>query len=565
MSRNIIQSAIPILARSIGQKMSVKVKFGAHRASTDGKVIYLPNLPIEDEASEALSIGYTIHEAGHIRFSDFSIGVDVKPVSDLHAALWGRMEDARMEKEVIDNYPGAKNKLIKLVDELIKADFLTAPGPSSSAADALTTYVLYELRSSLLGQSSLAPYAKTAFELLETHMTEGCLTRTVAILSCVRTAKTEREVFDLAADIVKVIEEESKDNPPPPEDDNQSEPESESDESKSKPNESDSDSEDQDESKEGASKPGDNSGKDGNQTPENADARKKASMQEMLNADEGDFPADMMSGAEQLLGDAIEEAVQQGNGCIPGDGRADSPPLPLGDHKAVYNSARESSAALRTRLLSLVQSSKRVKRSVSSRGRRIDGRKVVRVKQNNPNIFKSASRKKAVNTTVQILLDRSGSMHHSMDLACRSTLAIAAALDDIPGLTVAASAFPGRNNDVEPMTFMNESVRSTAARYPAIHASGGTPLLPALMWSAHQLLAQKEERKILLVITDGMPKEPENCINVINRMINSDIEVHGLGIGVEHITSLIPNSRCIQDGSELASTMFSIFQTSLTH
>lgn len=559
---NVIQSAIPFIARSIGKKMGTKVVFGHSKACTDNKSIFLPDLPLEDERAEILGVGYTIHEAAHIRHSDFTISE--QPQNALHNALWGAIEDVRIENETIKEYPGAKNKLQKLVSELINDNFFQPTNPENGAGSVLQGYVLYQLRSSILEQDVLVPMANEAYQQLEKLMTPACLTRTLALLSTVPTLTCEQEAFDLAKRIVEVIEEESEKEQPPQQNNEKSEKNDnepslqQDDKSNSAPNQNDGSTPEGDETSNQTGASPTKEGIDTTPTDEQIQGLK-----DILTAEEGDLQKDMKEAIPKLLSEAIDKAEQNGNGASPGDGRADLPPLPLGDNAQVLLSARASASALRTRLLSLLQATKTKRRKTSRRGRRLNGRKLVRIKQNNPNIYKSVSREKGMNTSVQILLDRSISMENSMELASSSCLALASSLDSLNGLNVAAAAFPGRQHDVEPITLMHERVATTASRYPSIRASGGTPLLPALMWSAHQLLNQKEERKVLLIITDGAPFEMDLCIDVIERLNKSGIEVLGLGIDTQSIVKLIPNSRCIKSVDQLASSMFDMFKEQL--
>lgn len=551
-----IHNAIPFIARSIAKKMSTKVVFDSTHAHTDNESIFLPNLPLEDHKTEVLGIGYTIHEAAHIRFSDFTITEE--PKTALQKALWAIIEDVRIEMETIKEYPGAKHRLCQLADELIDVRFFKPVDEKSSPGTVLQAFVLYQYRADLLSQKSFLPMAQTAYKRLETQMPEGCLTRTLALLGLIKNLTSEREAFDLAKKIVEVIEEESKKEPPKPPQQEQKPNEEKKDGSEPK----DADKGDQQPSQQGdePSPPTkDKAGKGNNATPD----MNVEGLNEMLAMKPEDQVKDIGDGVGELLEKAVDNAVDQGASLIPGDGRANLPPLPLGDNATVLNSARESAAALRTKLYALLQATKRAKRSTSRRGRKLNGRKIVRIKQNNPNVFKSTSRKKGINTTVQILLDRSGSMDSSMELASQSCLALASALDSMTELSVAAAAFPGRSKDVEPMTLMNETVASTAARYPAILASGGTPLLPALMWATHQLLEQKQERKVLLIITDGTPSRKADCEDMIERLNNSGIEVMGLGIRTQSIKDLVPNSRCIDSVDSLASSMFDMFKEKL--
>ena len=65
--------ALPLVASMLGDKLGVEVVIGDMKtASTDGKVIMLPALPMcGEEELAALVNGYIDHEAAHIRHTDF--------------------------------------------------------------------------------------------------------------------------------------------------------------------------------------------------------------------------------------------------------------------------------------------------------------------------------------------------------------------------------------------------------------------------------------------------------------------------------------------------------------
>ena len=543
---SINQLAIPIVAKSIGKKMSVKVKFGHEQPATDGETIFLPDLPLNDEVTRALGLGFVVHESGHIRFTDFDTDL---PISPLHKHLRNIFEDVRMELKVTSVYPGAKNVLCDLVDILVGKGFFQAGNNDETPAQVLSRYLLYSLRTSVLGQTSLSPLAKASGDDLESKVSEGAMTRIYSVMSRVATSSSTQEVHDLALEVIGILEDDVK----PPEENNEQD---------SGENDSKSQSE------KGEQSPTDDGNDESTGTQENTQqdvpaAPDKKAVQEMLDATDDQVDTDVFESivADQL-DKAVNKAVQRGEVTC-GDGIADAAPLPLGDHAQVYADAYQQTYALRTRLQSFMQASKRVNRGTSQSGIKLHDKKLSRVKIGNRSIYRTKQTKKTINTVVQILMDRSISMEHMMDLAMNATLAVASALETIPGVRVAAAAFPGRNADVEPLTQFGEGVKQTAARYPAIIASGGTPLLPALMWATRQLLECKEERKLLLIVTDGEPSNRSACKDMMSQMKANQFETMGLGIMVESISDLCEISTCISNKEELASSMFSMLQENL--
>ena len=542
---SINQLAIPIVARSIGKKFNVKVIYGHEQPSTNGDNIYLPDMPLDDEKTRILGLGFVVHESGHVRYTKFDIDA---PQSPLHKHLRNVFEDIRMEKQVIATYPGAKKILCELVEHLVDTQFFKAGEGEQTSAQIVSRYLLYTLRASALEQSALTPLAELSENALEDLVTDGAMTRLHSVMSRVITSKSTQDAHDLALEVIKILEDDIE---PPKEDDEEQEDNTESgDDGENTPPDSTPDPTDTD----------DNSTQQEVQSTDNAD---KKAIEEMLNATDDDLDEDLFESlVPEQLNDAIEEAISQG--CeVCGDGRADTPPLPLGSHADAYAKVYKQTYALRNRLQSFMQAEKRVKRGTSQSGTKLHDKKLYRVKTGNASIYRSKQRKKVVNTAVQVLIDRSYSMETMMTTAMNSTLAITSALESIPGVKVAASAFPGRLADVEPLTMFGETVKGTAARYPSVQASGGTPLLPALIWSTQQLLNCKEERKILLIVTDGEPENIDDCKDMLKQLRKNNIETMGLGINVPSVDKLFKVSVCINNENELASAMFSMLQENL--
>ena len=68
-----------------------------------------------------------------------------------------------------------------------------------------------------------------------------------------------------------------------------------------------------------------------------------------------------------------------------------------------------------------------------------------------------------------------------------------------------------------------------------VQASGGTPLFGALFWAVDALLQQREERKLLLVVTDGEPYQVDACKEAIRRCWLVGIEAMSWDSGAGHL------------------------------
>lgn len=101
-------------ARFICEKFDVDIQLESNKAQTDGKIIYLPH--VMSLTSEELDMMYAIllHEAGHIRYSNFDEKYFLSLKSDFHAFLANSIEDARIENLLLKDFGGAKDIFVNL-------------------------------------------------------------------------------------------------------------------------------------------------------------------------------------------------------------------------------------------------------------------------------------------------------------------------------------------------------------------------------------------------------------------------------------------------------------------
>jgi Mg-chelatase subunit ChlD len=152
----------------------------------------------------------------------------------------------------------------------------------------------------------------------------------------------------------------------------------------------------------------------------------------------------------------------------------------------------------------------------------------------------------------------------AITLACKACFAVASALNNIHGVGVAVTSFPGGAGDtVAPMLKHRERPHD---RFH-VAAVGNTPLAEAVWWIIRQMRILTEERKIILLITDGMPNSVPLAQNAILAAKGVGLEVYGIGINTPSVKNLLPEDACrvINGLSELAAAMFSILQNALLH
>ena len=568
-----ISKSLPIVAKAMGDQMGVNVVIRGVEAMTNGKTIYLPELPKDDAEATLLARGFLDHEAAHVRLTDFSvINNDNNPSLK---NLINIIEDIRIEQKMGQIYPGCAVNLRNLANHLAETgsfDF-----DPDQPDQLFLGWVLARCRSKVLGQNGLDPIFTKSNQILEPALGAELFGKISKLLDNVGNLKTTREAKTVAVRIFQLLRQEQQQQ-------QSSEPSSEEEQgqdqqdqnSRSESNQDNETDDSDDTSEETGSQQelnqdddSENSqqGKDSSEsTPDakNLSQNNKTSadiLNQILNssADEDYGDIGEMVGAE-LEAKAEETTPATAEMLYPGENGGDSStfgcPPDLG-------TVRRHTSALRSRLGSLIQAAK-LKRSCAGRsGRRIDQRVLCRLPVGDTRIFRRREERAAVNTAVLLLLDRSSSMTNRMSLAAEATLAVTDALYAIPGVSICSAAFPGPQGAVIPLTPFGIAPTQTLKKY-GIEANGGTPLAHALGWTAVQFAIRQEPRKILVVATDGAPANPERVRTYLERLAEHGVEQMAIGIMDDGACGcFFRNHTIIQNIEDLPHAMFDMLKQTL--
>lgn len=595
MKNPILNNAFPIVAAALGNKFGVKVSVGGEDAYTTGNRIHLPALDTDDSNIKDVAWGYLAHEAAHVRFTDFGEFRNAA-TNPLRKHIVNILEDIRIEKAMQEPYPGTKRTTEKVTEYLVKTDaygFVTKadePHPAS----VLSQFMLFRLRHDVLGQKALDSFADSAEALLEETFPAGAVTRLFGLLSDVPHLNETRDCVRLADQILRMIQEEQE----------KAEEEARQQQSQQSPSNSGGQSDpsddstgDQSDDASDANTDADDSQQDQQSQPDNANGQSDTSdtaddntdqqsgqgatsshagandqsqdaeqlaqiLSSVLSAGQDDLPDDLFEAAQELLGNQPRNSYDS-EIHLPFAMEPNRNPS-IGN--AILNRALSESGKIRASLQGLIQSS-RYDRPVNKRsGNRIDGRKLVRLSQGDSRVFERRTHKQAPNTALHLLVDASGSMNgcydHSkglrlIDLAMDSAVALALALEGISGVNPAITRFPhGDTDNVNPLLKHGQKVRPHAPAFSAI-TNGCTPLHTAIWYAAASVMATKEERKVIMVLTDGEPDDYDAAKSVIRRCEATGIELVGVGICID-TSHLFDNSICINNVSDLRSELFRI-------
>ena len=281
--------------------------------------------------------------------------------------------------------------------------------------------------------------------------------------------------------------------------------------------------------------------------------KQQEELQKLLAADASDLPEDMMESAAQEISakvrrsEANEVAVVKERSLLV---------------QAGLDAVLKSSNGMSTRLQALLQA-ELLKRSFPSRRGKLDPHRLNRMFYN-PKIFLRHEKQKGLNTHLHILLDSSGSMRERMDLATSSAYALVKALVHVKGVTSSLTTFPGgpnrKFNTVCPLISPGERPTTKIKVSP----TGSTPLGPALWWAMQQDAIRDEDRKIILILTDGMPDDMNRSKRALRRAVALGFEIYAIGIQSDHVRLLLPNQhRVINHLGELSPALFHLLQNKL--
>lgn len=603
LARNIL-AALPLYAQGVAGRYGVRVVFDPRITTpmTDGKTIKMPPLPLPAKADDApaaerlaiLAKGFIDHEVGHVRHTTFELP-DLSDMTQLLKSLWNAIEDPRQELLLIGEFPGVRTTLDRMTESLIGTPtHYRVLEPDMEVNWLISAYTLYTLRADLRGQAPFGELAEQSRPAMVAVFGEAFVARLEVI--CATTGMNLRstaDALDMSREIVKAMEEEHDAQQPPPEQPKGDEGEeggaeeesgdgqqgSNRGESGSKtdagdPGDESGESDGADGSTGGAAKEADESashaggcasgnGNGGEPTPEQiAQALDKA-----LRGNGGDGVQDLGDSAAKEIAQRAQEITDHGTEGRIHDApqvidmeKAGQPIEPLTSGSFDATAALLQSGRLRALLQNELRALQRQRTFEVGRGSSFNDRKAYRTSTGDRRLFLKTEERRELNTAVFILGDVSSSMSNGgkIGVATEALFATASAMEAVRGVTTAVGTFPGFGR----VLGFGESVRCKADSF-ALHPHGCTPMAEGILWASRQLVSRKEDRKILLVVTDGMP----DCVGTTKAQIAAaeaaGIEVMALGIQLPMVATLFAKAAVIQSIGEITPAMMSMLRGAL--
>ena len=536
-----LKNALPIVAAAYGEKFGVKVLIQGQDAFTDGERIVIPTANPDDPHYQQIAWGYLAHEAAHIRHTNFDM-VQKASSKPIRKALLNIIEDVRIENELAKDYPGTRRSISQVIEYMVDTQQMCVPEQPEPASN-LQAWLLFRLRCHFLGQKALTPLYQAVDERVRQLFPAAAMSRLSAMLTAVPSLASTGEVLKLVDAIVAMLEEESR--PPQDESDADSGNDIGQDASNDSNNSSDSQTLETDSSATGYS---DNS--------DQADNLRQA-----LEASAAQFEPDTFAQVAEVLSEQAE-----GHQGVTPLSLPQAEQAMLGDEAILTLSASES-AQIRARLRGMVQSSQDNRNHAKRHGLRVATHRLAASQAGESRLFIQRQPRIAPNAAVHLLVDISGSMGKPIGegnrkyfhVANEAALALAMALEGIPGVVPAVSYFPGIHQEVSIALLPKQSVRHRAACFDQ-KPRGCTPMAQAMWFAANSLLAQKQKRKLMIVLTDGDPDDWAATHDIVDRCRRSGFELLGIGIQTRSVERFFPQSIVINDVKDLKRELFEVTQ-----
>ncbi|MDW2311355.1 VWA domain-containing protein [Vibrio sp. 1075] len=542
-----LKNALPIVAAAYGEKFGVKVLIQGQDAFTDGERIVIPTANPDDPHYQQIAWGYLAHEAAHIRHTNFDM-VQKASSKPIRKALLNIIEDVRIENELAKDYPGTRRSISQVIEYMVDTQQMCVPEQLEPASN-LQAWLLFRLRCHFLGQKALTPLYQAVDERVRQLFPAAAMSRLSAMLTAVPSLVSTGEVLKLVDAIVSMLEEESR--PPQDESDADNGNDIGQDASNDSNNSSDSQTPEADSSAMG----------DAAETGDSDNSDQADNLRQALEASAAQFEPDTFAQVAEVLSEQAE-----GHQGVTPLSLPQAEQAMLGDEAILTLSASES-AQIRARLRGMVQSSQDNRNHAKRYGLRVATHRLAASQAGESRLFIQRQPRIAPNAAVHLLVDISGSMGKPIGegnrkyfhIANEAALALAMALEGIPGVVPAVSYFPGIHQEVSIALLPKQSVRHRAACFDQ-KPRGCTPMAQAMWFAANSLLAQKQKRKLMIVLTDGDPDDWAATHDIVDRCRRSGFELLGIGIQTRSVEKFFPQSIVINDVKDLKRELFEVTQ-----
>ncbi|MBI2354439.1 MAG: VWA domain-containing protein [Deltaproteobacteria bacterium] len=550
------------LAMTLGRDANIKITVGGNTSycTTDGTHINIARMPATP-LGRMLMTGLVFHEVGHKNYTR----------GDRPDGLLGDMmnviEDIRVDRETIKDRPGTCFNLEAVTTHYVNKGSLEP----KDLPQALLGKVMVHGFGRVLRQQSILTLEPLCDEIMDDAFGPDFIDEVAAIIKDIPKLRNTAEATAMAQQLIDLLIQQQA--PPLPQQSKQQQGQQEEQEEPDNSHEATGSQQ----------QPGDDGG-----TVE-PDVQDTQQPDKRGQEDDGGVQADGAGGngggcrptPEQIVqivkiktgyGDLsrlIQAELNEMADSVPYDKRATIPTLPfIGRLQPAYGrldevEALSASSRMRAKLMGMLQAVKRRPKSYGLSGRKLVSRRLPWLETGDPRIFSRKVETAEINTAVMVLLDLSGSMCDSYEVANAAAFALHTTLFGLKGVAVCTLEFSGKDQQPD-VNLLVEFGRKPLSENFNHRPVNGTPTHNAIWAARALLLARPEPRKIMLILTDGSPDSEVDTTAATRKAMRDGIEIAAIGIIDENVRHFWDNHRIIESIRELPAAMFGIMEGLLT-
>lgn len=623
--------SLAVYAKLLGRRWNVSVVFDprCETAATDGKVIKLRPCSIGDDNDAVLMEGLIDHEAGvHCRQTDFDLAQRLLPSEPaVVRALANVFEDVFGERELKKMKPGCANTIERAIEIMVERGIFVAPKADDHPASLLVGGLVDGLRSRKLGQRVLEDFFMQRWDLFGTAVGQPLADEIWDLANTVDDVHSTGEAIALAKKVFDKLAQSANEPPPPApspaqNDDDQGEstqssasgpgeqdapqsqsnsgqasgstPDEQSADSDPPPSASESTQQSSDSSGQGSTEPtgkphessSEEPGQGAGDSPEDAGLEgsclpKTIEQQQAAQATVDAAEDDTGSGD---FGDALAAALgtsdAQQQAAAAGFGAGATWELELGTpiesdsiDSVISELARPVAVRLGSKLDQLLEAETNAATELKRSGRRLHPQRLVRLcTTSDTRVFRSTDEITAIDTCVMVLTDISASMSAQLQGGSVSRISGASAVTRALGdalnrfdVPFAVRYFGSRLTRVK--EFDNNWRTSRSLYWNGLEGSTCTD--QALLSVIPEIAARMEQRKLLVLVTDGVPSNVgatvlalqearRHGVQVTTLLVTADQTLTGLATA---LTSAGLPAATVKSPDELAQRVFEAVQS----
>jgi len=305
-----------------------------------------------------------------------------------------------------------------------------------------------------------------------------------------------------------------------------------------------------------------NGSKSGKPTPQQIIDAIEEALNEADKADIQDFHEKLA----EMLGEEAEEAnhdaeVNEVSSILDQSSvRADAKDFVSGPHMLDQVTAKRLSAGVYQTMHKVLFDQVQSLETTRKVGTKLVNRRLSGIPAGNLSVFSRRAETQDVSAAVSVIIDSSGSMSHdggNSAMGPANACAFAFALGLNKSGVASEFVYYGISSQDNYMMYTAKSFleKPVASRF-GVKAGGSTPTGPAMQYALNSLLLRPEQKKMLLVITDGDP-DSVTCVRNATAMANIfGVKVIPIGIKTSHVSGFEKEEFVtVQDPTELTNAL----------